>query len=250
MKRLSRISFTSGIMSKTRPLQMTIVRHGQTQGNVKKLVEGITDTPLNDTGKNQAKSAGEWLKEEKYDFIVTSDLKRTKETAACIINENLDYPKNGANYAELKLLRERNFGKLEGMDFVEYIDAAAKEGFSWVDYTPEGGESMDDVKNRCVEFLEMIFKIIDSSSKTKPKVLVVTHGFVIAQLIAHIYEATKCSGIPEEVWSSQKQQVVMPNTAITRFDIDYNGSTLQIKSAKCDVFKSKEHLPEYSPAFR
>ena len=109
---------------------------------------------------------------------------------------------------------------------------------------------MDDVKNRCVEFLEMIFKIIDGSSKTKPKVLVVTHGFVIAQLISYIYEATKCSGIPEEVWSSQKQQVIMPNTAITRFDIDYNGSTLQIKSAKCDIFKSKEHLPEYSPAFR
>ena len=250
MKRLSRISFTSGIMSKTSSLQMTIVRHGQTQGNLKKLVEGITDTPLNDTGKNQAKCAGEWLKEDKYDFIVTSDLKRTKETAACIMNENLDYQKNGGNYAELKLLRERNFGKLEGMGFVEYIDMAAKEGFSWVDYTPEGGESMDDVKNRCVEFLEMIFKIIDSSSKTKPKVLVVTHGFVIAQLIAHIYEATKCSGIPEEVWSSQKQQVVMPNTAITRFDIDYNGSTLQIKSAKCDIFKSKDHLPGYSPAFR
>ena len=250
MKRFSRISFTSGMMSKTHSVQLTIVRHGQTDGNVNKLVEGITDTPLNETGKNQAKCAGEWLKDEKFDFIVSSDLRRTKETCSYIIKENLSHQKEDRNYAELSLLRERNFGSLEGMDFVEYIAIAAKEGLSWFEYTPEGGESLDDVKKRCVEFLKMIFKSMASSNKTKPKVLIVTHGFVIAQLITYIYEETKCAGIPEDVWSSKKSLIVMPNTAITRFDIEYNGSTLQLKSAKCNLFKSKDHLPEYSPAFR
>ena len=250
MKRLSRISWTSGMMSKTHSIELTIIRHGQTKGNVDKLVEGITDTPLNDTGRNQAKSAGEWLRNDRFDFILTSDLRRTKETAACIIKENLHHDKKERNYAELSLLRERNFGSLEGMDFVEYIGVAQKEGLSWFDFTPEGAESLDDVKNRCVEFLRIIFKNMAGSNKTKPKVLVVTHGFVVAQLISYIYEITKCSGIPEEVWSSKKLLIVMPNTAITRFDIEYNGSTLQLKSAKCNLFKSKEHLSEYSPAFR
>ena len=244
-------------MNVTHPLILTIVRHGQTQGNVNKIVEGITDTPINDNGKHQAKSAGEWLKNETFDFVFTSDLKRCKETAAIILEENINFKKNEGNYAEIELLREKDFGIYEGANFDDYKDTAKKEGFSWFDFVPKGAESLDDVKNRADKFLRMVYATISSSNKQTSNVLVVTHGFVIAQLITHLYEETKCPGLPkdelENPWrqtNPSKLLVVMPNTAITRFEIEVDEKSLQPTTCKNTLFKSKQHLPDYSPAFR
>ena len=241
----------------THPIIITIVRHGQTQGNVDRKVDGITDTPLNDNGMHQAKSAGEWLKNEKFDFVFTSDLKRCKETTAFILENNLNFKKKEGNYAEMELLREKNFGIYEGTPFDEYKNIAKKEGFSWFDFVPEGAESLNDVKKRAEEILRMIYGTITPSNKQTPNVLVVTHGFVIAQLITHLYEETKCPELPKDVLENPWRQanpskllVVMPNTAITRFEIEVDEKSLQAITCKNTLFKSKEHLPDYSPAFR
>ena len=85
-------------MKKSQLLILDIVRHGQTQGNAKQIVEGIIDTPLNEKGRQQAKYAGEWLKNETYDFVFTSDLERAKETASIIMKENLHINKNDKNF--------------------------------------------------------------------------------------------------------------------------------------------------------
>ena len=244
-------------MNITHPLILTTVRHGQTQGNVNRIVEGITDTPLNDNGKHQAKQAGEWLKNEKFDFVLTSDLKRCKETAAIILEKNLNFTKKEGNYAEMELLREINFGVHEGTPFDEFKSIAKKEGFSWFDFVPKGAESLDDVKKRAEEFLRMVYGTISSSSKQKPNILVVTHGFVIAQLITRLYEETNCAELPKDILENPWRQtdrskllVVMPNTAITRFEIEVDEKSLQPTSCKNTLFKSKEHMPDYSPAFK
>merc|ERR1712141_847244 len=108
---------------------LTIVRHGQTSGNVNHRAEGITDTPLNENGLSQAKLAGEWLKDEIFDIVYTSDLKRAKQTASIIVHENTKIEKDDDNFVELALLRERDFGAAEGISGLELAANAAKEGF-------------------------------------------------------------------------------------------------------------------------
>ena len=245
-------------MNKSQLLILDIVRHGQTQGNAKQIVEGIIDTPLNEKGRQQAKYAGEWLKNETYDFVFTSDLERAKETASIIMKENLHINKNDKNFIELCSLRERNFGVHEGTPFAEYKATAIKEGVDWLSFTPKDAETVNDVKIRSAEFMKTICEITTSSMDNKKlKIMVATHGFVVAQLISYIYEETKCEGVPADVmenaWTStdrSKLLVVMPNTAITRFEIEVDSNTMKLKSAKCNLFKSIEHLPQYDPAFK
>ena len=76
---------------------LTIVRHGQTSGNSNRLVEGITDTPLNENGLSQANLAGEWLQDEIFDIVYTSTLKRAKQTASIIVDKNTNIEKNEQN---------------------------------------------------------------------------------------------------------------------------------------------------------
>ena len=238
-------------MNITHPLLLTIIRHGQTQGNVNHLVEGITDTPVNDNGRFQANSAGDWLRNEQFDFVLTSDLKRCKETAAIILKKNLNFHKKEGNYAEMELLRERNFGVHEGTPMREYLSIAKKEGFDNVfDFVPKGAESLEDVLKRAEEFLRMVYGTVSPSNKERPNILVVTHGFVIAQLIVRIYEETKCPGLPKDVlaspWKQQDTKKLlanMQNTAITRFEIEVDQKSLQPTSCKNTLFKSTEHLP-------
>ncbi len=92
----------------TDTLELTHVRHGETDWNKNGKVQGHTDIELNEVGKQQARDVAEKLKHENFDLIICSPLKRAKETAD-IINKTL----------KLELiveddLRERNFGGREG----------------------------------------------------------------------------------------------------------------------------------------
>jgi broad specificity phosphatase PhoE len=236
-------------MYKTHSLNLTIVRHGETQGNVNRKFEGITDSPLNEKGRYQAECTGKFLKNENFDIVFTSDLKRASETASIIVKENLNMWKHNNNFVELPILREINMGVLEGVSFKEYDNVRTKEGTAWYEFTPKGGESTADVKNRCKAFMERICDIYPSCSKTIPRILVVAHGLVIAQLLNVIYEETKCSGMPvgevQNAFTELNDGISllrMSNTAITRVDIEVEEPKKEMKSAKCDVYKSKNHL--------
>ena len=95
-------------------MNIILVRHGQTDWNVKDLLQGQTDIELNETGKIQAKETAEKLKSIKIDEIYVSPLKRTINTAE-EINKNRNI--------ELKIeprLIERGFGDYEGKSKVQF----------------------------------------------------------------------------------------------------------------------------------
>lgn len=81
-----------------------LVRHGETEWNVKKLIQGQKDIPLNEKGKKQAGK----LKKIKFDAIYSSDLKRAAETAKIIAG------KRRLKIIKSTALRERYFGKFQG----------------------------------------------------------------------------------------------------------------------------------------
>lgn len=90
-----------------------LIRHGETDWNALGKLQGRTDIPLNETGKKQAKETGAFLTGSDWDVIITSPLRRAKETAE-IINQYL-----GLEIIEMEDFIERNYGDAEGMPFEE-----------------------------------------------------------------------------------------------------------------------------------
>ena len=137
-----------------------LIRHGETDWNVERKIQGQTDIPLNSNGKKQAEEAANEIANLKIDRIISSDLSRAKETAE-IINQKV-----GAEITYEKRLREVNYGDFEGIQIDKFTDK------DWVIFneTPEKikGESRQQVYNRVKSFIDEI--------KDDENVLVVTHG--------------------------------------------------------------------------
>ncbi|MBT4909060.1 MAG: histidine phosphatase family protein [Microbacteriaceae bacterium] len=86
-----------------------LVRHGETEWNRVRRIQGVSDIPLNDTGRAQAAALGDILVGHNFDLIVSSPLSRADETAR-IIAQRLGMP------APITVpdLIERNYGEAEG----------------------------------------------------------------------------------------------------------------------------------------
>jgi probable phosphoglycerate mutase len=87
-----------------------LIRHGQTDWNLERRIQGHTDIPLNDKGKSDAEKAAEEISQLKIDKIISSDLQRAKETAKIIAECFKRCPIIFDNR-----LREISFGDLEGV---------------------------------------------------------------------------------------------------------------------------------------
>lgn len=151
-----------------------IVRHGQTEWNAQKRIQGRTDIPLNDTGRAQAAATGAALRAAQtehgdWDAIVSSPLSRAHETAQIIAAEL------GLGEPELvPALAERAHGEIEGLSFAErserFPDGAAVPGL----------ETRDEVLDRALPTLEEL-----AGRYPGGRVLVVSHGGVISTLVHH-----------------------------------------------------------------
>lgn len=91
-------------------MKIYIMRHGQTEWNVKKIIQGQKDIPLNKKGIEQAKNVINEFNDYGFDLIISSPLKRTKQTAEILNIKNIPII-----YDER--LIERGLGELEGTSF-------------------------------------------------------------------------------------------------------------------------------------
>src|SRR5690606_40156857 len=86
-----------------------LIRHGETDWNAQRRIQGRTDIPLNEKGIQQARECRDFLKNSEWDVIITSPLKRAKQTAE-IINEALNI-----DLIEMDDFIEKSFGDVEGV---------------------------------------------------------------------------------------------------------------------------------------
>lgn len=93
-------------------MKITIVRHGETEGNKHKIIQGHFNGKLTKEGEKQAKKVGKRLKKEKFEHIFSSDLSRALDTAKEITKHHPN-----ASFKQEKELRERFHGKIEGKPF-------------------------------------------------------------------------------------------------------------------------------------
>lgn len=177
-----------------------MVRHGQTDWNVVKKVQGKTDIELNETGLNQAKIVSEKLENEQIDIIVCSPLKRARKTAE-IINENLHCP---IIYEEG--ISERCFGEFEGTQ-VPSCDVEKM----W-DYQENANYcEIEPIK----DFFGRVYKTLDNTIEKYPQknVLVVAHGGVGVPV--HCY----FNGIPK---NGSLTEFFLDNCEVVKYNYNNN----------------------------
>jgi len=165
------------------PKKIIIIRHGQTDHNVKKLIQGHLDTELNENGKQQARQIAEELSREQIDVIFSSDLKRAYDTAKEVAK------KYGLKIIKTSHLRERKFGKLQGTSFLEisryfpkqdHITAFTLSEDDSFDQNNTYGIETDEEMSRRIYQLDIMLK--DCNGKT---VVLVTHGGLVRMLLRH-----------------------------------------------------------------
>lgn len=152
-------------------MKLFIVRHGQTDWNVQKILQGQQDTELNDTGISEAKEVAQQLANKSIHRIIASPLKRAALTAQ-LINEQLNVP---LTYDER--LKERFFGNYE----THHFDQAGMDAF-WNEnevFTNQGVEALSILRTRIQAFLDELI-LLDET------ILIVTHG-VISAMIAEYF---------------------------------------------------------------
>lgn len=149
-------------------MRLVLVRHGETDWNLHRRIQGSTEIPLNDTGRRQAREGAERLSSIEWAGIVASPLSRARETAEIIAAElGLDAP------LIVDDIVERHHGDLEGLTFAERQSRFPDE----TDVT--GLETREAVLARTRPALVALADRFGADDK----VLVVTHGGVISTLV-------------------------------------------------------------------
>lgn len=144
-----------------------LVRHGETDWNAARRIQGSTDIPLNDIGREQARRTGRLLATRSWDAIYSSPLSRAFETAQIIAAEvGLDGP------VAMPSVVERAYGAAEGLDY-QSLDRRFPEGAR-----VPGRESRQRVAARVVPALERL-----ALSRQDQELIVTTHGGVIRAVV-------------------------------------------------------------------
>lgn len=160
--------------------RLYIIRHGQTDSNVRSTYLGHTDIELNSVGLEQAQLLAERLSDIHFDALYTSPLIRAVQTAEAIAKKQKNLFMT-MNYG----LIERDFGIWDNLTYDEIVSkspAESREWFSnWVDYEIPDGESARTVHNRVGKTLD---KIIENNPDKN--VLIVSHLGVIRHMIAYL----------------------------------------------------------------
>jgi broad specificity phosphatase PhoE len=172
-----------------------LVRHGQTDWNVQKKLQGQTDIPLNSTGREEAAKLNEKLHDISFDACFASDLQRACETAQ-ILNAT-----RGLTLTLDPRLRERNFGPWEGSLASEFTASLRQLNGEDPLLTIESDET---ILQRVMPCLNEI-----ADSHLGSTILVVTHGGVIRSLLARLVPVN-CSSIFD---------IQVKNTALLQLEI-------------------------------
>lgn len=170
-----------------------LLRHGETDWNANRRVQGWAPTPLSERGREQAANAGAHLAATyEFDRVVASDLRRTRETAVLAREGGID-----AEPKFERAWRERDFGVYQGLSYEALFDeypefAVTESGTAALRATPEGGESLLDLRERVLGDFEHLVEECEGET-----VLVVTHGGPLYALLGHVKGLDYATAIAE-----------------------------------------------------
>ncbi|SFC61092.1 probable phosphoglycerate mutase [Parapedobacter composti] len=190
-----------------------IIRHGQTDFNLKGIVQGRgVDSPLNEMGRKQAEAFYTHYKAVRFDKIYTSTLLRTHQTVAPFV-------KDGIPMEQLAGLDEIGWGVYEGKeqtpDIMEgFQDLIARWRNRELDVCVEGGETPNQLVERQREALDYILSRTDEH-----KVLICMHGRAMRVFL--------CMLINQDIALMDD----FPHTNTSLYKVRYDGRVFDIEDA-------------------
>lgn len=161
--------------------RLILLRHGQTEYNATRRMQGQLDTDLSDTGRAQAHQAAEHLRAEGISRIISSDLARAFDTAAAV-----------AGLLDLEIstdprLRETDLGRWQGKTHAEVDEELPGARALWrhdATWSPPGGESRIQVAQRARAVIEELMREFEQWDDSA--VLVVAHSGTISALTSSL----------------------------------------------------------------
>lgn len=163
---------------------ISTIRHAKTDFNTEKRYAGSIDVSINETGIRDSMEVSATLSRFDFDIIVSSNLKRSIETAQILLN-------NSVPIIQSKLCAERNFGVFEGRTWQEVQDEYPqvlwiKVGDDTHSVNPQGSESFEQVWERARKFRNFLFREYNGHN-----ILVVSHG-VFLQMFHGLLRGLNC----------------------------------------------------------
>ena len=188
-----------------------LVRHGQTDWNRAGKIQGTTDIPLNETGRQQAEQLAGALKERsgypagtRIDAVYTSPLARAFQTAEILTKEEK------LPLRRLTELRERDFGCWEGKNWQQVEAAYPDEFHLWREQPmvgiPSGGESRKSCELRSERAIRQILE------ETVGDAVIVAHGGILVFLMNYLLR-----------FQREPQEIIVANASLSV--VSYDRST-------------------------
>ena len=159
-------------------MRIYVVRHGQSEANLKTAHAGWAQVPLTQKGHAQAEAVQHRLKELRFDKVIVSDLRRAIQTAQHALP---DY-----TYEYDWRIREIGVGELQG-ELVS--DCEARLGESYIvnrqkrDFTAYGGENLEMMQARIVSFMDDLTREPEDA-----QIAVVCHECAIFCMLCHVLQ--------------------------------------------------------------
>ncbi|MBQ0042706.1 MAG: histidine phosphatase family protein [Lachnospiraceae bacterium] len=194
-------------------MKLYIIRHGETDWNKEKRLQGQSDIPLNDYGRELARITGKALKDVHFDYVFSSPLSRAYETAELLTEGR------GIEIKTDERIKEICFGEDEGIPAFERRETFPLFFEDPENYEPaKGGESYVELCKRTRDFIE---EVIIPLSKQQPNatVLISGHGAMNRSLMIYL----KHQGIGQ-MWEG----IFQKNCCVNIFEINgYDFKLLQ-----------------------
>jgi broad specificity phosphatase PhoE len=170
---------TPGPATGTTLLRIYIARHGETAWNAEHRLQGQTDIPLDDRGRQQAEALHQLLAGVDLDAVYSSNLSRSHETALIATG--------GVEPEQLRDLGERNFGKFQGKVIVD-PDVEPE----WDARSQDPEDALDGGESR-VQFHERVQRALKQILAAHPRggtILIVAHGGTNQELLGALLDLT------------------------------------------------------------
>ena len=193
-------------------MRLIIVRHGETDYNKTRRIQGRQQVPLNENGRTQALQVAESLRQYKITHIYCSSLVRARETAE-IINNYFSLPimiDDRLNERDWGIWENRNLNELN-----EILKQDIKLEKFWneenLDWNPHRGETTRDLMKRTADFLNQIVR----NHAESDVILVVTHGGPMKMMLGIIKGLQDEKYLREEIGNGQMLKVKYENSRFT-----------------------------------
>lgn len=197
-------------------MKFYIIRHGETDWNKQKKLQGQCNTSLNEYGRELAIITGEALRDVQFDYAFSSPLNRALETAKLILGDR------GLEIITDDRIKEISFGEYEGVpadqmpsDFHYFFDKPE------LYQAPKGGETYEQLCLRTKDFLDNVIRPL-SLKEPNATVVLFGHGAMNKSILVNL------QGLEiKDMWSGTFQH----NCCVNIFEINGSESTL-IQDAK------------------